>query len=423
MNNPIIEKLRGSIQDPRTAEYFSEVLSCYYSGNLRSAVVMLYATTICDLVYKLEDLKDIYNDNGAKSILDKLEKQQQENPKNTDWEKEIPEKCKELNKILTTADYSNFCSLQQLRHLCAHPVLSEQKELYKPNADIVLGHIRNMLEGVFIKPAFRTKELLNMFVKDIANIKDILVDNKQFEQYVNSKYFDKFNSEELEYSIFKSLWKFVFKLDNEQCNDNRKVNLHTLFILLSRHNDFIRSKFEADKEYFAKNTDVNTRKLFVPLIKIFNEYPTLFEVLPEAKKIEIRGIIDNDTEREYKSISLFLHDDMVKSVFGSSYHIHSNVMYVVGFVKRKIGIQDALSLKVKLYGESYSYDEADELFNCLIDPSLKDFSLEQLKQLVEYSNYNSQIYDRRKASSASRSIRDALLKKDPHFDFSQYPHF
>ena len=62
MNNPIITKLKSQIQDPRTAEYFSEVLSYYYTGNLRSAVVMLYATVICNLVYKLEDLKNIYSD-------------------------------------------------------------------------------------------------------------------------------------------------------------------------------------------------------------------------------------------------------------------------------------------------------------------------------------------------------------------------
>ena len=68
MNNPVIERLQANIQDKRTAEYFSEVLSCYYSGNLRSAVVMLYATVICDLIYKLEELKDIYSDDGAKQI-------------------------------------------------------------------------------------------------------------------------------------------------------------------------------------------------------------------------------------------------------------------------------------------------------------------------------------------------------------------
>jgi hypothetical protein len=32
MNNLIVEKLKGQIQEYRTAEHFKEVLSCYYSG-------------------------------------------------------------------------------------------------------------------------------------------------------------------------------------------------------------------------------------------------------------------------------------------------------------------------------------------------------------------------------------------------------
>lgn len=251
MSNPIIEKLQNNIQDLRTAEYFSEVLSCYYSGNLRSAVVMLYATVICDLVYKLEELKDIYNNDGAKQILEHIETEQAANPKSTDWEKKFPEECMKSHKILTSADYNNFCALQQLRHLCAHPVLNEGRKLYKPNCDIVLGHIRNMLEGIFIKPAFQIKELFNIFINDIANIKDILLD-KQFEHYVITKYLDKFNNPELEYHIFKNLWKFVFKLTDDDCNRNRNANIRVIELLIKRHNDIILSQFEKDRDFLLK---------------------------------------------------------------------------------------------------------------------------------------------------------------------------
>lgn len=45
-----------------------EVLSCFYSDNLRSAVVMLYATVVSDLYYKISDLVETYNDAGAEQI-------------------------------------------------------------------------------------------------------------------------------------------------------------------------------------------------------------------------------------------------------------------------------------------------------------------------------------------------------------------
>ena len=47
---------------------------------------MLYSTTICDLVYKMIDLKNIYNDKVAINILDKIESKQQSNPTSSEWE-------------------------------------------------------------------------------------------------------------------------------------------------------------------------------------------------------------------------------------------------------------------------------------------------------------------------------------------------
>ena len=46
----------------KTGEYFNEVLSNYANGNYRSAVVMLYSVAICDLLFKLQELADMYND-------------------------------------------------------------------------------------------------------------------------------------------------------------------------------------------------------------------------------------------------------------------------------------------------------------------------------------------------------------------------
>ena len=57
----------------KTKEYFQEVISSYSNGNYRSAVVMLYSICICDLLYKLQELKDIYNDSTAINILQTIE--------------------------------------------------------------------------------------------------------------------------------------------------------------------------------------------------------------------------------------------------------------------------------------------------------------------------------------------------------------
>lgn len=57
----------------KTKEYFKEVVSSYINGNYRSATVMLYSVAICDILFKLQELKDMYNDSVATRILQKIE--------------------------------------------------------------------------------------------------------------------------------------------------------------------------------------------------------------------------------------------------------------------------------------------------------------------------------------------------------------
>ena len=61
-----IEQRATQIFDYRSKEYFSEVLSCYSSGSYRSAVVMLWSVVICDLLFKLNYLEELYEDKNAK---------------------------------------------------------------------------------------------------------------------------------------------------------------------------------------------------------------------------------------------------------------------------------------------------------------------------------------------------------------------
>lgn len=50
----------------KTKAYFKEVMSSYNNKNFRSSVVMLYSVVVCDLIYKLYDLRDIHSDEKAK---------------------------------------------------------------------------------------------------------------------------------------------------------------------------------------------------------------------------------------------------------------------------------------------------------------------------------------------------------------------
>jgi hypothetical protein len=64
-----LENLSEKIHSGKTRNYFQEVLSSYHNGNYRSAVVMLWSVAVCDIVYKLQYLVDLYEDAVAKQFL------------------------------------------------------------------------------------------------------------------------------------------------------------------------------------------------------------------------------------------------------------------------------------------------------------------------------------------------------------------
>lgn len=68
---------------------------------------MLWSAAICDLLFKLQNLVDIYGDSKAKDILAEVGKLQQENERSPIWETKLFESVAELTQLLDIAELSN----------------------------------------------------------------------------------------------------------------------------------------------------------------------------------------------------------------------------------------------------------------------------------------------------------------------------
>lgn len=418
MNNPIVEKLRNQIQDYRTSEYFKEVLSCYYSSNLRSAVVMLYATVICDLIYKLEQLSSEFGDTGAKQILDEIEAQWEANPTSPDWETALPKKCLATHKVLDTASHSNFESLQKLRHLCAHPAMKGNRELYQPTSEIVLGHIMNMLDEVLTRSALMTKDFIKVFVKDVASVKDQMVNTEKLKMYIKARYFDKYDDAALFYNLFKALWKFVFYLDNDDCEENREVNFNALLILADSYGVQFMPRFEKDSGTIANTIKIDDDKFLRLYIKFVNTFPNFYTALSEDSRIKIESAVTSS--EDLKALGIFLSGNPLEHIRNSKPQYRDTILYLSEYLKNNISKAESLDFNIEQYGGSGSYDQADWRFDSLILPYLKEFTFEQMKRIMEYSNNNGQIYARHRAGTSNRTIKNRIIQMDEHFDFSAF---
>ena len=411
------------IHDSRSKESMKEVLSCFYSDNLRSAVVMLYATVVSDLYYKITDLVAIYNDTGAEEIKKYVDDEWYDHPKLQlpTWETEMPKRCREKNKILTNESYAHFCHLQDERNLCAHPVIT-RNDLYRPSFATVQGLIMDMLTGILCKPSFLSKRLIDTFTDDIESASKIFPNEKGLKRHINAKYLEKIDNEREEYGLFKSLWKFTFKNIDDHSKENREANLSILTLLLERHQQFVESEIKNDAEYYCASVNIDDRKCINSFIRFVNVYPSVYSSMTDDFKMKIEQKIND--KPNLKAMAFFLSGNPLVHAMNLDGRVGVDVgIYMYDFIKSNVGDADAIDFAIRQYGEVGSFDAADEYFDNLIEPILRDLSVGQLEKLIEYSNNNSQINNRRKYSNSKRLIKKYMDKKNPQFDYSIYLNF
>ncbi len=151
----------------KTKEYFQEVISSYSNGNYRSAVVMLYSICICDLLYKLQELKDIYNDSTAINILQTIEATRTTADDKTKWENDLIEAIRKKTELLDMQSYTNLLHLKDYRNLSAHPALNNNYELIAPTKEITIAYIINAINDIFSKPPIFIKSVFGLLTDDL----------------------------------------------------------------------------------------------------------------------------------------------------------------------------------------------------------------------------------------------------------------
>ncbi len=420
MTNLNIDLLLGKIQDARTREYMDEVLSCYYSKNYRSAIVMLYSIVICDLIYKLQRMVEIYDDKTSKDILEEIERLQYENPNSPVWENTLREKLLQNKRVITSIEATHIDALQKERHLCAHPVIKNNAELHKPNQACAYAHIVTSLEDILTRPALLDNKLLNVILEDIASNRRILRKADEFLTYVRQRFLNKIKSTDTELKLIMGLWKIVFKLTNDDAKKNRKINLLLLNELCDRNVEHLRDLFQKNSEKLSSNICVNDLDTVESFVVFMNNHPTYYDLLTQPFKITIEAQI-----RKYaliSHISFFLHND-VKKFFEQLLECvaeDDNWRYMIKYIKKRLSKEESLKIPISIFSRSESFYEAESNYNTFIKPFLNEFSLENLIMILNSIKENSQIRWSYKVQDKYPCIKSAIQKLKPDFDFSEY---
>lgn len=414
-----IEASRSSIHNPKTREYFNEVYHTFANGNYRSSIVMLYSVLICDLVFKLRDLRDLYKDDKAKKILDEIEALQAANPRAAEWETKLIDFIQARISLLEASDIVAIESLQKFRHLSAHPVLTNADLLYSPNKETAQALIRNILEGVLTNAPFFSNKIFSVFVSDLADIKNKITDDEEaLDRYLSSRYLR--HLKDLDFSkLFRSLWRIVFITDDELSKENRKINFRALNILFKQKRDLCVRLIKGEPHYYS---NITKETPIFNLSILLGKVPEVFNVIDEP----LRLLLQKAAEKSDKSrfISSFLHpsiEDFLKSLNPKEFpDLGKKEIKHVTFLAKENGLEKLIrNFLIRWFGESKNYTESRDRFKEHILPLQNDVDLDDIQLLLQVSNSNDQIYG--KIGMDTDLVRFSETKFPGAIEVSKYP--
>jgi hypothetical protein len=388
-----IESSIEKIQNNNTKEYFKEVYQTFVNGNFRSCTVMLYSVLICDLVYKLRDLRDIYGDTKAKKILDDIEDLQIKKPKSPDWESKLVEFISTQTSLLEASDIVAIESLQKFRHLSAHPVLNNSDLLYSPNKDLVLGLIRNILEGVLTNPPFFSNRIFETFLNDLVDVKDKITDDENLENYLKSRYLKRLKETDFK-KMFRSLWKIVFNSEDQKSIDNRQITFKSLRLLLKNKKDICLELIRNEQDFFS---NVTKNGSLINLVILLSRFPEIYKLLDKPLQLLIDAQIESDDNLVF--VSWFNKPSFEVHLSTLDYKEISGLKNEYIIFLKKMSIENScldlfIDYCLNYFGESNSFESAQNRFDNVISNIIDDLNTSQTLKLIKSSNDNSQIYYR-----------------------------
>lgn len=425
-----IDTLSEKIYHHKTKKYFSEVISSFNLKNYRSAVVMLYTVTVCDLVFKLQDLRDVHNDSKATKILQAMESMKNDEPVSSEWETELIKRTFEEAKLIENDVFTHITTLKKYRNLAAHPVLNSIDILYEPNKDLTRSLIRNMLEGVLTKSPLYTKDIFSPFMEEIQRIKSEFPNDERLSTYLDSKFFVYFSSNLTEY-IFKNLWKCIFKNNSEIERDNRNINFRVLKIMYIKNEILLEEFIEKESSYFSEFLDDN-KDVLNKLVDFLSEFPDVYKVFRDHAKELLENRISKKNDLLVKAHFLcdspkdhFMKLDKKFHTHGFYHNQPYSHNYIldrkeINFLKdiaEKHNIIDVFyDLMISHYYHSGSFSISEHLFSYCILPYYSDFSKIQFENLLSEIIFNDQCNDRRNSKVDHKKVLDKALEK---YNFDQ----
>lgn len=431
-----IERQIEKIPIENSKKQFTAVFQLYAIGNYRACLVMLWSCIVCDLLNKLNSSVVLHEDTIAKSIMEDVDRNRTGDNFRVDWEIIFVEELKKRTKFFSDIAYKQIREIQQHRHWCAHPTFNDNYDLYEPSKDLCRDHMLLALQNVLLRPSFMTKQLTELVLTSLSNIREYNYDETTVGRFLEEKYLKNI-PEDLKNKLFRDMWHIVFATEETgEATLNRTLGMWVIKYLLNKDRNLL-SLLDSENVYYSKisyKTDV--LETFLSFISFF---PTIWTKLTDSCKILLKSEIKKHDVLDFLAVCV---DDNLQKHFerlqtepfynndGSFYAQRrytglkqSHIEVMLKITEEDLAARNALCrFLVMIHTKSISYDIADLTFEQVISPYILKFSKENIEFLLEGINNNSQCRERRESKCALREIQQGCLKNNIEIETERYPY-
>ena len=410
--------------------YFEEILQSYYSKNYRASVVLLYSFVIYDLYNKLQTMAS-EGDSKAKNKMSEINHMIQDDEKYSKVENEIIQFFKNNCALYFDRFTEDIDYLKNCRNKCAHLKVNDNS-LFVPSDYHARMLICSMYDNILSVKAPFIMDLFSFVENDVEDysqtisyIPDDSIDESIITN-IKNKYLERMTYDSLKKS-YKTFIRLLLVSKDEHCEENATglymfaYAITDYFIRKGYSNIFndddvlnVFSRIQTDKlkaSNLKKNALVGLITKFPAVMDMLRSFEELFSYISECVLLKPQGLCYYRSfyPREKQTIYEYFkeHDNL---------HIPKSIRTLYDTLKEDndfslVEFTELMANSIPSYSGFY---DADYFMEFLIE-HIESFELEQIKNIRNIYQSNSQCTSRRNHSSEDSKVIqyiDKLEKTD-----------
>jgi hypothetical protein len=404
-----LDELALSVRDVRSRAYIFEAISVYRAGAYRAAIISTWIAVAYDTISKIRELAN-QGDNAAQAYVAKLDKAISGKEVNIlqDIERNLLKTAHENYEFLAPHEYTDLQRLYDDRNLCAHPAYIEEDELFQPAPELVRAHIVHSIKHLLRHQPVQGRSAIEAFMQELqrpsfpSSIDTVCV-------YLNTKYLNRAKDSFIKNLVICLLKKVLLEDISQSLFVYDEETLNALLAVQRKHPEIYKSAFfEKIDSIAARLEDNKLLRIFL----LFKTDPSCWSLIGESLKIRIKQLVSvNISNQHRKAISNVLTISTLKDFYLESFaklELDDQAKIIIANPAPAFG-----EIAVKLYAGAGSYSWAESLGEAILSMA-RDFSDDQIRNVLVAMGQNNQIYGARRSKDVVSQFLDATIDRFAH---------